>query len=88
MTRELPGTLRAVARGSLTGVVAALALVGGALYLSGHGAAVALGIGGMAAFWGGLGFGSMIGGTLHVIRHSSDASGSDRSRRSRLIRRP
>jgi hypothetical protein len=30
---------------------------------------VALGIGGMAAFWGGLGFGSMLGGTVHLVRN-------------------
>ena len=72
---EIPGTLRAVVRGSLIGVVVALTGISGSLYLSGHGAGVALGIGGMAAFWGGLGFGSMLGGTLHLIRHSGEPYG-------------
>ena len=72
---EIPGTLRAVVRGSLIGVVVALTGISGPLYLSGHGAGVAFGIGGMAAFWGGLGFGSMLGGTLHLIRHSGEPYG-------------
>jgi hypothetical protein len=65
-TREEPGLLRAVAVGSGIGAVAAMVAVGGALVLSGHGSSAALGIGGMAAFWGGLGFGSMLGGVLHL----------------------
>jgi hypothetical protein len=68
MTPEIPGTLRAVALGSLIGVVLAFAGVAGALLVSGKGTATALGIGAMAAFWGGLGFGSMLGGTLHLVR--------------------
>ena len=72
---ELPGTLRAVVRGALIGVVVALTVVGGSLFVTGHGAGVALGIGGMAAFWGGLGFGTMLGGTLHLIRHSGEPYG-------------
>ncbi len=68
MTPEIPGTLRAVAVGSLIGVLLAFVAVAGTLYLTGKGTATALGIGGMAAFWGGLGFGSMLGGTLHLVR--------------------
>jgi hypothetical protein len=72
MTPELPGSLRAIAIGSAIGCVVALLGVAGILLLSGHEATVAWGVGGMAAFWGGLGFGSMYGGTLHLIRHSEE----------------
>lgn len=65
-TNEEPGLLRAVAVGSGIGAVAAMIAVGGALVLSGQGSSAALGIGGMAAFWGGLGFGSMLGGVVHL----------------------
>jgi hypothetical protein len=68
-SQEIPGTLRAIAVGSAIGAVAAMAGVGGALSLAGYDASVALGIGGMAAFWGGLGFGSMLGGTVHLVRN-------------------
>jgi hypothetical protein len=68
MTPELPGTLRAVAIGSIIGVLVAFGGVAGTLYATGRPAATALGIGSMAAFWGGLGFGSMLGGTLHLVR--------------------
>ena len=70
-TREEPGLLRAVAVGSGIGAVAAMIAVGGALVLSGHGSPAALGIGGMAAFWGGLGFGSMLGGVVHLQAHEA-----------------
>ena len=82
---EVPRTLRAVVRGSLIGVVVAFTGVGGSLYLSGHDAGVALGIGGMAAFWGGLGFGSMLGGTLHLIRHSGEPYGHSRAPGSQAV---
>jgi len=85
VTPEVPGTLRAVALGSAIGAVAALAGVGGALALSGHSASFALGVGGMAAFWGGLGFGSMLGGTVHLVRHSDELEA--RTRAARLARR-
>ena len=70
MTPEAPGTLRAVAVGAAIGVVLAFAGVAGALFASGSGSATALGVGGVAAFWGGLGFGSMLGGTLHLVRYT------------------
>ena len=49
--------------------VVALVLVGGALLLAGEGMSAALAIGGMAAIWGGLGFGSMFGGVRHMTKH-------------------
>lgn len=78
MAPELPGTVRSIATGAAIGCVAAMAGVGGALFLSGHSTSVALGIGGMAAFWGGLGFGSMLGGTMHLMRHSDEPGPSPR----------
>jgi hypothetical protein len=72
VTPEIRGTLRAVAIGSAIGVVVAFVGVAGALLGTGHQASVALGVGGMAAFWGGLGFGSMLGGTMHLVRHGDD----------------
>src|SRR5689334_245045 len=76
MTPEIPGTLRAIGLGAAIGSVVAMVGVGGALFLSVHQASVALGIGGMAAFWGGLGFRSMLGGTMHLIRHGDDPAPS------------
>jgi hypothetical protein len=64
-----PGMMRAVVLGSLIGIVAAFALVGGGMYIAGMGGSGALAVGGMAAFWGGLGFGSMIGGVWNMIRN-------------------
>lgn len=72
ITREVPGTLRAVAIGCAIGAVFVFAAVGGALYLSQRDVALALGLGGMSAIWGGLGFGAMLGGTIHLIRHSDE----------------
>lgn len=71
-TAEAPGTLRATVVGAVVGVVLAFAGVAGVLLLHGEGAATAFGLGGMAAFWGGLGFGSMLGGTLHLVRHPDE----------------
>ncbi|MGQ0434351.1 MAG: hypothetical protein ACT452_18350 [Microthrixaceae bacterium] len=58
-----------MAIGSVIGVVATLIGVAGTLLLDGRQLSVALGIGGMSAVWGGLGFGSMLGGVIHVSRH-------------------
>ncbi|MBN2622202.1 MAG: hypothetical protein JXA83_02480 [Acidimicrobiales bacterium] len=64
-----PGMMRAVVLGSLIGIVAAFAFVGGGMYLAGMGTSGALAVGGMAAFWGGLGFGSMFGGVWNMTRN-------------------
>ena len=56
-----------MAIGSAVGTLVALGLVGGGLLLAGRGMSVALGVGLVAAFWGGLGFGSMLGGTLFLV---------------------
>jgi hypothetical protein len=65
---DSPGVLRAVAIGAALGVVLALVGVGGGLLLAGQSMSAALAIGGMAAIWGGLGFGSMFGGVRHLTR--------------------
>ena len=73
ITHEIPGTLRAIAVGCVIGVVSTFVAVGGALYLSQRDVALALALGAMSAFWGGLGFGAMFGGTIHLVRHSDEA---------------
>jgi hypothetical protein len=73
---EIPGILRAAAVGCLIGAVSVFGAVGGALYMSQHDVALALGLGGMSAFWGGLGFGAMLGGTIHVVRNTDDPHSS------------
>ena len=74
--QEIPGILHAVAVGCAIGVVSVFIAVGGATYLSQHNVAGALALGGMSAFWGGLGFGAMLGGTLHVVWHSDEGLSS------------
>lgn len=64
-----PGLLRAVAIGAAVGVVAAFVFVGGGMLLAGFADTASLAVGGMAAFWGGLGFGSMFGGVMFLTRH-------------------
>ena len=41
------------------------------LAATGHEASVALGVGGMAAIWGGIGFGAMIGGSMHLMHQET-----------------
>lgn len=74
--QEIPGILHAVAVGCAIGAVSVFIAVAGAVYLSQHNLAGALALGGMSAFWGGLGFGAMFGGTLHVVWHSDEGYSS------------
>jgi hypothetical protein len=69
---ELTGMGRSILLGSVIGAVAAFGGVFGAIALWCHDTSTAFGVGGMAAFWGGLGFGSMLGGTMHLMRHSDE----------------
>jgi hypothetical protein len=69
---EVQSTLHAIVVGCIIGAIVAFAAVFTALILSGHAHPVGLGIGGMAALWGGCGFGSMIGGALHLMRHPDE----------------
>ncbi len=68
-TKALWSMQHAIVVGCIVGSIAAFGSVFVALVLSGHAHAVGLGIGGMAALWGGCGFGSMIGGAIHLMRH-------------------
>lgn len=63
-----PGTLRSVVVGSIVGVVGGFAFVAGGMVLDGFSGAEALAVGGMGALWGGLGFGSMFGGVMHLTK--------------------
>ncbi len=73
-TREIPGTLRSIVIGCTIGAGGVFAGVAGVLYLNQHDLALAVGLGAMSAFWGGLGFGAMLGGTIHLVRHEADHS--------------
>ena len=68
MATEPPGAGRYVLIGCLLGALAALAVVGGGLLAAGVDTAGAAGIAGVAAFWGGLGFGGMMGGVAHAAK--------------------
>lgn len=54
--------------GATIGVIASLVGVGGALWLSGTQAMSAIALGLFVAFWGGLGFGCMIGGVIWATK--------------------
>ena len=62
-----PGLARTVVRSAAGGAVLAFGAVAGTLALSGHSQSVSLGVGGMAAVWGGMGFGAMVGGAIHLM---------------------
>jgi hypothetical protein len=63
-----PGTLRSVVIGSVVGVVGGFVFVAGGMAVSGFTGTEALAVGGMGALWGGLGFGSMFGGVMHLTK--------------------
>jgi hypothetical protein len=67
-TRDDAGLARAFVRGSVVGSVAVFVLLGGLTLAAGMGAAAALGVGAFTAFWGGPGFGGMMGAVLHYSR--------------------
>lgn len=71
------GVGRSVARGSLVGVVIAFVGIAVAMLLGGKGLGAAAGLGVFVAFWGGLGFGSMIGGVMGVIRLEEAEAAAD-----------
>ena len=62
--QEPPGMARAVVAGSLVGVVVALVGVTAAMASLGANFVAALGLGIFVAFWGGVGFGTMVGGVF------------------------
>ena len=65
-TTEPPGLGKSVLIGSLIGMVLALAVVTLGLLAWGATAPESLGVAIFAAFWGGIGFGSMVGGVVFV----------------------
>lgn len=58
----------AIALGCLVGTVVSLAIVVVTMRLLDVDWAAAIGLGFFVAFWGGLGFGSMVGGVVHADR--------------------
>jgi hypothetical protein len=65
---EDAGLVRAFVRGSIIGFVAVFVLLGGMTMAAGMGLAAALGVGAFTAFWGGPGFGGMMGAVPHYSR--------------------
>lgn len=66
---EATGLAKAVALGSLVGVVVSFVAVLLAMVAGGYGWGVGLGLAAFTAFWGGLGFGSMVGGVIYLSAH-------------------
>ena len=73
-----PGTGRAVLIGTLVGFVLVGAFCGGAALLFGVSPGAALGLAAFTGFWGGPGFGGMMGFVLHESRSSDSGSPQDR----------
>lgn len=67
-TSEDAGLVQAFVKGSIVGFVAVFVLLGGMTLAAGMGIAAALGVGAFTAFWGGPGFGGMMGAVLHYSR--------------------
>ncbi len=63
-----PAAVRAFATGTLIGVVVVGTFCGGITALFGGGWAGALAVGAFCAFWGGPGFGGMMGFVVHQAR--------------------
>jgi len=59
-----PGIERALTIGVVIGVAISFFGVGGAFLAGGQGFGASIGMGAFVAFWGGLGFGGMIGGVV------------------------
>jgi hypothetical protein len=66
---EPVGLLRSVVVGALVGVVVAFVGTTVGILLAGQEAGSAVGLGLFIAVWGGLGFGSMVGGVTWVSKH-------------------
>jgi hypothetical protein len=62
------GLVWAFVKGSIVGFVAVFVLLAGTTLAAGMGLAAALGVGVFTAFWGGPGFGGMMGAVLHYSR--------------------
>lgn len=66
--RDPPGMGRIVVVSSAIGVVLSLVLITGGMMAAGQVWQSSLALGVFIAFWGGLGFGSMIGGVVYLTR--------------------
>lgn len=67
--------------GVIVGVVVSFVVVTGGLLATGQGVGASLGLGAFVAFWGGLGFGGMVGGVVWATReeaadHAARTTGS------------
>jgi hypothetical protein len=65
---EDAGLVRAFVGGSIIGFVAVFVILGGMTLAAGMALGAALGVGAFTAFWGGPGFGGMMGAVLHYSR--------------------
>lgn len=74
---EPPGLGRALAIGVAIGVAISFLGVGGAFLAGGQGWGPSIGMGAFVAFWGGLGFGGMIGGVVWATQ-ADEAAERDR----------
>jgi hypothetical protein len=68
-TRSGGGIGTGFVKGAAIGAVVVFLVCGGIALVAGTGIAGAIGIGAFAAFWGGPGFGGMMGAVLHDARH-------------------
>ena len=66
VTQEDPGYGRSIVKWLGPCVVSVFALAGGGMFLGGASNPEALGVGLMAALWGGAGFAVMLGGVFHA----------------------
>ncbi len=63
---------RAFVRGTILGTVLVFLFCGGISLLAGLGIGAAIGVGAFTAFWGGPGFGGMMGATVYFSQHLED----------------
>jgi hypothetical protein len=63
---------RAFLKGTIVGTVLVFLFCGGISLLSGLALGPAIGIGAFTAFWGGPGFGGMMGATIYFSYHQED----------------
>ena len=72
--QDPPGLGKSVLVGSTIGVVLAFLFVTGGMLATGTVWQSAVGVGVFVSFWGGLGFGSMMGGVMYVSRLQEEHS--------------
>ncbi|MEO6627420.1 MAG: hypothetical protein ABIP03_02505 [Aquihabitans sp.] len=72
--QDPPGMGKSILIGSTIGVVLAFIFVTGGMLATGTAWQSAVGLGVFVAFWGGVGFGSMLGGVTYVSRIQDEHS--------------